>query len=93
MDGGARVGDAGGGTGYAVRGHGAGGEQFQSHGTDAEKTGTRAGAERGVCVVEAPELFRVLVVGLGDAAGHGQWDMLGRLCRGALEILQGSNRE
>ena len=72
-------------------GDGAGGGAFQSCGTVAERNGTRAGDGWGVWMVEASELFWVLLVGVGESDGVGECSLFGGLCGGAVEVFQGED--
>lgn len=38
-------------------------------------------------MAQASELFWVLLVGVGDAGGVGEYDLLGGVCGGVVEVL------
>lgn len=90
---GARGGDGGGGAGDADGGHGAGGVQFHAFGAKGEEAGPCARDGRGLSLSEASGLLWVLLVGTGHAGGVGERRVLGRVCRGAVEIFQEEDPE
>lgn len=67
--------------------YGAGGEQFQSPRTIEEKRGARISHAWGLRVATASELFRLLLVGAGDANGVGEWGMSGGVYDCAVEVF------
>ena len=67
--------------------YGAGGEQFQSSCTIEEKRGSRISHAWGLRVATASELFRVLLVGFGDAGGVGEWGVSGGIYDCAVEVF------
>ena len=69
------------------------GLEFQSLGAESEEGRARARDRGGLQVSAASELLWVFLVGVGDAGGDGECGLFGRVCGGAVEVLQKENRE
>lgn len=82
-----RAGSAGAGAGDPHVRHDLGGDEFQSYRAASEGGVASAGDVGGVCVVEASELFRVFLVGVGESDHDGECGLFRGVWGCAVEVL------
>lgn len=90
---GPRSGDVGGRAGHADSGHDARGFQLQPPRAEEEEGRTRPRHGRSLQISQTSELLWLFLVGVGDAGGDGECGLFGRVCGGAVEVLQEEDRE
>lgn len=69
-------------------GHDARGLQLQPPHSKPEKGRTRPRHWRNIQIPSTSKLFRLFLLGFGDAGRAWEYGMFGRICRGAMEVFQ-----